>query len=134
MNASHKGKVVLVTGAVNGIGKAIALRFAEAGAHVVVNDVSGQSAEEVKKEISDSGGSAIAIEADVSNSDQVAEMFKKATDNFETIDVLCSFFLKTSMLPSRPPFNLNRPFEVPTQISFSAPFSIAVTAMPSNPT
>ena len=88
MDASHKGKVVLVTGAGNGIGKAIALRFAEAGAHVVVNDVNGQSAEEVKNQIYDSGGSAIAVEADVSNSDEVAEMFKKATSNFETVDVL----------------------------------------------
>ena len=88
MDTSHKGKVVLVTGAGNGIGKAIAVRFAEAGAHVVVNDVNGQSAEEVKNEICDSGGSAIAVEADVSNSDEVAEMFKKATSNFETVDVL----------------------------------------------
>lgn len=88
MDTSHKGKVVLVTGAGNGIGKAIALRFAEAGAHVVVNDVNGQSAEDVKNKICDSGGSAIAVEADVSNSDEVAEMFKKATSNFETVDVL----------------------------------------------
>ena len=50
--------------------------------------MNGQSAEDVKNEICDSGGSAIAVEADVPNSDEVAEMFKKATSNFETVDVL----------------------------------------------
>jgi NAD(P)-dependent dehydrogenase (short-subunit alcohol dehydrogenase family) len=79
------GKVVLVTGAGHGIGRAIAERFAAEGARVVVNDVNRERAEEVALEI---GGEAIALPADVSDKRQVDAMFNTAMARFGTLDVL----------------------------------------------
>lgn len=80
------GKVVLVTGAGHGIGRAIAERFGAEGARVVVNDVDAERANEVAQEIT--GGEAIALPADVSNKRQVDVMFNTAMARFGTIDVL----------------------------------------------
>src|SRR5579883_2360557 len=67
------GKVVLVTGAGHGIGRAVAERFASEGARVIVNDLKPERAEEVARAI---GGEAIA--ADVSQKSQVDAMFDRA--------------------------------------------------------
>ena len=88
MSELHKGKTVVVTGAGNGIGKAIAIRFAKEGANVVVNDIDGPIAEEVAKEILDAGGSSLAINADVSDNSQVSEMFQKTVERYGPVDVL----------------------------------------------
>lgn len=84
-----KGQRALVTGASSGIGKAIALAFADAGAAVVVNFIGNrEAAEEVVQRIEDKGSSAIAVKADVSQEDQVRAMFAKILDEFGTIDIL----------------------------------------------
>jgi 3-oxoacyl-[acyl-carrier protein] reductase len=83
------GKVALVTGANSGIGKAVALYLAEEGADVVVNYVVNPSkAQEVVKEIETLGRRAIAVEADVSNSEAVKAMFELVVNKFSTIDIL----------------------------------------------
>lgn len=83
------GQKALVTGASSGIGKAIALEMARSGAEVVVNFASGgAAAKEVVTRIEDDGGSAIAIEADVSNESAVQSMFAEAIGVFGTIDIL----------------------------------------------
>ncbi|KAL8279302.1 hypothetical protein RQP46_008339 [Phenoliferia psychrophenolica] len=79
------GKVVIVTGAGNGLGKAYATFFASRGASVVVNDFSKKSADEVVKEIQDAGGKAIA------NYDSVAEggkIVQQAVDKWGTVHIL----------------------------------------------
>ncbi|MFH0714922.1 MAG: 3-oxoacyl-ACP reductase family protein [Candidatus Diapherotrites archaeon] len=82
-------KVVLVTGSSRGIGKATALAFGREGAKVVVNFFkSEKEANEVVREIEKSGGQAIAIQCDVSNEEQVKQMFDKAVQEFGRIDVL----------------------------------------------
>src|SRR5262245_52039962 len=81
-------KVALVTGAANGIGRAIAERYGGEGAHVVVNDVDGAAAEAVARAIQAAGGSALAVMADVSDEAQVDRLFDTALKQFGTLDVL----------------------------------------------
>jgi NAD(P)-dependent dehydrogenase (short-subunit alcohol dehydrogenase family) len=86
MNSSQRfaGKVVLVTGAGHGIGRAIAQRFGAEGALVAVNDLHGDRAREVAAGIPEATG----IAADVSSKAQVDAMFDQLLDRFGTIDVL----------------------------------------------
>lgn len=82
-------KVVLVTGSSRGIGKAIALKFAEKGAKVIVNYVnSKKEAEDVVKKIEEIGSEAIMVKCDVSKEDEVKKMVKESVDKFGKIDVL----------------------------------------------
>ena len=83
-----KDKVALITGAGSGLGRAIALAFACEGATVVVNDVSEERARETVSEIEAQGGQAVAILADVSDSQQVKEMFARAVEEYSTVDIL----------------------------------------------
>ena len=79
-------RVALVTGGGSGIGRAIARRFAEEGARVVVNDVKKDAAERVAGELS--GGGGLAIQADVSDSAQVRAMFEEVERAMGGLDVL----------------------------------------------
>ena len=86
---SLNGKVALVTGASSGIGKVTAVELARQGAAVVVNYIGdAASADAVVNEIKQNGGEAIAIEADVSNSDQVQTMIQQTVERLGKIDVL----------------------------------------------
>lgn len=83
------GKVAIVTGAAKGIGAGIATAMAAAGAKVVVNYVSGRAdAERVVSGITAAGGTAIAISADVSRSDQLRRLFAGTKEHFGRLDVL----------------------------------------------
>src|SRR5205085_3105221 len=89
INKVLKGQKALVTGANSGIGKAVALSLANAGADVVVNYVSRpEAAEEVVKDITSRGGNAFAHKANVAKEDDVQAMFKKMIQEFGTIDIL----------------------------------------------
>lgn len=88
MHESLENKVVLVTGAANGIGMAIARRFATQRSKVVVNDIDGDRAQAVADAIVSDGGVAMAAAADVSDSGQVATMIDAVMDEHDTIDVL----------------------------------------------
>lgn len=83
------GKIAVVTGASKGIGRACALRLAKDGMTVVVN-YSHSDAEAAKtvEEIKAAGGDAVAYKADVSDLNQVKDMFKFVSDTYGRVDIL----------------------------------------------
>jgi NAD(P)-dependent dehydrogenase (short-subunit alcohol dehydrogenase family) len=82
------GRAALVTGAARGIGRAIALRLADAGAAVVVADLEQECVEGVAAEIVAAGGKAIGLVADVSKADQIDRMVEAAVTRFGGVDIL----------------------------------------------
>lgn len=83
------GQPALVTGANSGIGKAVALGLARSGADVIVNYVTDpESANDVVREIESLGRRAIALQADVSDEDQVHAMFARAIGHFGTLHIV----------------------------------------------
>lgn len=83
-----KGKVVIITGARRGMGKADALAFAKNGAKVVVADISQEECELVVDEIKKNGGEGLAVKCDVTNKKEIEEMVKKTVDKFGKVDIL----------------------------------------------
>lgn len=85
---SLEGRVAVITGAAQGIGRAIALELSKRGATVVINDISEQLAVKVVNEVKSNGGEAIAVQADISNFEQAHDLIKAAIDKYEKIDIL----------------------------------------------
>lgn len=82
------GKVAIVTGSSSGIGKAIALQFAEEGAHVVVAARRKAMCEKTVAQILKRGGDAKAIQTDVSEESQVKRLIAEAVKHFGRLDIL----------------------------------------------
>jgi meso-butanediol dehydrogenase / (S,S)-butanediol dehydrogenase / diacetyl reductase len=85
---SLEGRSALVTGAGRGIGRAIALRLAQDGFKVAINDVNLDSANSVANEVKAMGRESIAIRADVSNKSEVFSMVNEVVEHFGTLDVM----------------------------------------------
>ncbi|MCA9888476.1 MAG: 3-oxoacyl-[acyl-carrier-protein] reductase [Anaerolineae bacterium] len=84
-----EGKIAIVTGGSRGIGRAIALELGKHGATVVVNyNQSADAAEAVIAEIKAAGGDGMPFQCDVSDADQVTEMFKQVTKTYGQLDIL----------------------------------------------
>ena len=82
-------KVVLVTGGSRGIGRAVALACAREGANVIINYAgNAKAAQEVVEKITDMGRRALAVQADVSKSEDVERLVQEALDDFGRIDAL----------------------------------------------
>ena len=83
------GKIAVVTGASRGIGKAIAMKFAQLGATVVINyNGSAQKAEEVKQSITADGGRAVIMQCNVADYDACEAFFQDVINQFGRIDIL----------------------------------------------
>jgi NAD(P)-dependent dehydrogenase (short-subunit alcohol dehydrogenase family) len=83
-----EGKVALVTGASQGLGRALALAYAREGATVVLNSRSYESIRDVVEEIHDLGTEVLGIGADVTSSSDVQELVDVAVEHYDRIDVL----------------------------------------------
>jgi 3-oxoacyl-[acyl-carrier protein] reductase len=82
------GKVAVVTGAGSGFGEAIAHRYAEEGAKVIVNDLNGDAAKRVAGGIAQQGGQATANKGDVTSSKDVKAMIQAALDAYGQLDIV----------------------------------------------
>lgn len=83
-----KDKVAIITGASSGIGEATALRLAGDGAKVVLTARRKEKLKELEKKITDSGGSALVVEADVTKRDDIKKLAKQTKETFGPCDIL----------------------------------------------
>jgi len=83
-----EGKSVIITGAAQGIGKAIGMRLADEGASVTFADINAEKAEEAAAECRENGSSAISAQVDVTKRDQVKAMIDKTVAEFGQLDVM----------------------------------------------
>ena len=85
---SLNGKVALVTGAAQGMGRAIAMRLASEGASIVATDINGRLVEQTSIDIRELGHEAIAVEADIGDIDDINRVVDEALNAFGRIDIL----------------------------------------------
>jgi 3alpha(or 20beta)-hydroxysteroid dehydrogenase len=100
MTARFTGKVVLITGAAGGIGRAAAVRFASEGARVVLVDVAAENLKKSVAAVEQVDGEALAVEADVTPLAEVERYAKAAVDRFGGVDV---FFNNAGVLGALKP-------------------------------
>jgi 3-oxoacyl-[acyl-carrier protein] reductase len=115
-------KVILVTGASRGIGAAVAKKLASEGAKVVINYAGGlEAAEQTVNEIKQQGGDAIALQADVSKSDDVKAMFDAAIAHYGKIDVLVNNagIMITKLLKDTTDEDFTRQFDINVRGTFN---------------
>ncbi len=89
-----KGKVVIITGASSGIGKAVSLRFALEGAKLVLVAKTKEKLEKVKAEVIEKSAIAISIPTDLTKSSEIEAMVKGVVDHYGGVDILinCAFW------------------------------------------
>jgi len=128
MPGAFEGKVVVVTGASMGIGRALALEFARARAHVVVAARSQDKLVEVAREIGALGAKALVIETDVELREELARMVDLTVKEFGRLDVLVNNagYGVSSFLDQLPQVELERIFKV----NVFAPVQAAQFALP----
>ena len=99
---SLKDRVVIITGAGQGIGRTFAKAFAKAGARAVIAELNEEKAAAVAAEILEADGEALAVTTDVADANSIAEMVEIVTDEYGRIDVLINNAAIFSTLEMRP--------------------------------
>ncbi|VYU40319.1 SDR family oxidoreductase [Metakosakonia massiliensis] len=87
MDNQFKNKTVVITGAARGIGEGIAVRFAKAGANLVIADYSDEITRTAERLQAEYGATVVPFKVDVTNEAQVSELYKLAWDKFSSIDI-----------------------------------------------
>lgn len=106
------GRVVIVTGAAHGIGRAYARRLAEEGAYPVVADLDAEAAERVVAELTAAGARSLAVRVDVTDPDSLSRMVDRVVRQWGRIDSLVNNAAMFSVVPmSRSPFDEIDPAE-----------------------
>jgi len=94
------GKVVIITGAAQGIGAAIARVFSSAGAHVVLSDIAVDLGRKAASDICAQGGNALFLEADISHREQVNNLVQSTVEQYGKLDIVihnaASFAVKSA--------------------------------------
>src|SRR5690348_12809742 len=90
MDTGLRGKIAIVTGGAQGIGKGICLRFAQEGIKTVIADINVSGGQHVIQQIRDTGGEGAFIQCDVTASSQLANLVKATLESFGAIDILAN--------------------------------------------
>ena len=86
---SLKGKIALVTGASRGMGKAVAIEFAQRGADIAFNYFrSHEAAAEVEREITAIGARCLRVRAHLGDTDQISDLFSRVSESYGRLDIL----------------------------------------------
>jgi NAD(P)-dependent dehydrogenase (short-subunit alcohol dehydrogenase family) len=126
---SARGRVALVTGAGRGIGRAIALGLASAGASVALVSRTEQELEQVAAEIGRQGGAALAAVADVSDIDQIQRVVSRVTTELGPVEVLVNNAAVVE--PLGPSSDVDpRDWETATRINLIGPVTLSLAVLP----
>ena len=109
MDFKLKEKVAIITGSGRGIGRVIAITLAREGARVVINDYYLDRAESVAKEIRDEGAEAIAVQADITRTEEVERMVNQTVETWGRVDILVNNAgLPAGLLESDPKLGMRK--------------------------
>lgn len=124
-------RVILITGAGQGIGRELARQFAAAGAVPIIADLNGDAARRVQSEIAELGGNALAVQVDVSDPASVASMVQQITGAFGRIDVVINNAAIFASLGKRPFEDIPlEEWEQVMRVNVTGPFICAQAVVP----
>jgi NAD(P)-dependent dehydrogenase (short-subunit alcohol dehydrogenase family) len=125
------GKVVLITGASSGIGKAAAVRCGEAGAEVLLVARTPEKLEETKAEVEEAGGTAHIYQCDLSDLDDVERMAKEVLDQHERVDILVNNAGRSIRRSIENSYDRFHDFERTMQLNYFGALRLIISLLPS---
>ncbi len=125
------GKVVLITGASSGIGKAAAIRCGEAGAEVLLVARTPEKLEETKAEVEEAGGSAHIYQCDLSDLDDVERMAKEVLEKHERVDILVNNAGRSIRRSIENSYDRFHDFERTMQLNYFGALRLILSLLPS---